>query len=67
MRPELEDALRTTHDVAARLRERREALRRAVERGDREEVVRSARRLLGMDDEEGDRAAARVEQGAGRA
>ena len=53
--------------VQARLRERREALRVALERGDHEEVIRCARRLLGMDDaEEGHRPAPGIEHGSSR-
>jgi len=60
----LVDALR----IAGHMKLSRERLKRAVESGDKDEVVRSACYLLGMEDpsEEGDRPAPGVERGAGR-
>ena len=52
MRPDLEQALRTSYAVAQKLRARREALRQALENSDTEAVIRCARQLLGMDDDE---------------
>ena len=49
--PDLEDALRATHSAAQGIRARREWLRKAIEQGDEREVLRYARLLLGMDDE----------------
>ena len=67
MTPELEHALRATHDVALKLRERRDALRQALERGDSDAVLRYARELLGVgeDEAEGDRPPTRIERGSG--
>ena len=66
MTPELQAAIRTSVEVAERLRERRDALRRALEKGDVEAVVACARRLLGMEDDESDCASPRIDRGAGR-
>lgn len=68
MKPELEDALRSTLGVAARRRELLDALGKAVDSGDDAAVRRAALLLLGRNDgETGDRAPASVERGAGRA
>ncbi len=64
MRPELERVLRTCLDVAREEAVVREAMREALDAGDDAAVVEAARRLLGL---AGDRTAARVERGAGRA
>ncbi len=54
---DLLQARAATHEAAQALRERRDALRTAVLSGDTGLVVRCAKRLLGMDedDEEGNR------------
>lgn len=49
MNEPLDAALRATHEIAEVLRERREALRRAVCAGDPADVIRCARELLGME------------------
>jgi hypothetical protein len=68
MRSELQDALRKTREIAERRRRICDRLRVALEADDREEVVRWARHLLGMDnEEESDRSAARLNRGTGAA
>ncbi len=61
-------AIETTHRVAQERRACLDALRHAVESGDPAAVVRCARDLLGMkdDDAECDRAPARELDGTGR-
>ena len=52
MKPELEDALRTTFQIAAHRREIRADLRQALKSQEDAEVVRCARRLMGTYDED---------------
>lgn len=66
MRQDLEHAMRISLEIARRRKGARDAMRRALESNDTEGVVRCARQLLGIEDE-GHRAAARVERGASAA
>ncbi len=52
MRPDLEQALRAAHEVAVAQRARLEALRVALRAGHIGEIVRCARAVVGMEDEE---------------
>ena len=65
MRLELEDALRTTIEIANRQRNLREKIRQALKSGDITSVVRYAGQLVGFADEESDRPRTRQQQGSG--
>jgi hypothetical protein len=54
MSPEIEAALRAAHEVATALQARMNALREAVQRGDVDRVIKCARAVVGLDDEEAD-------------
>lgn len=60
-------AIRETIEAARALRAREDALRAAVASGDADAIVRAARDFFEDDDDECDRAPARLERGAGRA
>lgn len=64
---DLAHAIEQSVEIAGRVRARQAALADAVESGEPEAIVRAARALLGMDDEQGrDRAAASERRRTGR-